>query len=79
MGRKSNNQHGHSHGRLKPLPRQYDVGVDGQGLRPVALELLLKRGSRARYAGRPVHRREGPALEKVEPSFAGGRAETPGV
>jgi calcineurin-like phosphoesterase family protein len=43
MGKKSINLHGHSHGRLKPLPRQYDVGVDGQGLRPVTLELLLKR------------------------------------
>ncbi|MBX4934227.1 metallophosphoesterase family protein [Rhizobium bangladeshense] len=46
MGKKSINLHGHSHGRLKPLPRQYDVGVDAQGLRPVSLESLLstKRG-----------------------------------
>ncbi|MBY5460459.1 hydrolase [Rhizobium leguminosarum] len=43
MGKKSINLHGHSHGRLKPLPRQYDVGVDGQELRPVTLEVLLKR------------------------------------
>ncbi|ASS58250.1 hydrolase (plasmid) [Rhizobium leguminosarum] len=43
MGKKSINLHGHSHGRLKPLPRQYDVGVDGQGLRPVTLALLLTR------------------------------------
>lgn len=35
--------HGHSHGRLKPLPRQHDVGVDAQGFRPVALEALGKR------------------------------------
>ena len=40
-GKKSLNLHGHSHGRLKPLPRQYDVGVDVQGLRPVSLETLL--------------------------------------
>ena len=27
--------HGHSHGRLKPQPRQFDVGVDVWGFRPV--------------------------------------------
>ncbi|MBX4862851.1 hydrolase [Rhizobium sophorae] len=43
MSKKSINLHGHSHGRLKPLPRQYDVGVDGQELRPVTLEVLLKK------------------------------------
>lgn len=31
------NLHGHSHGRLKPLLRQYDVGVDARGWRPVTL------------------------------------------
>jgi len=36
------NLHGHSHGRLKPLSRQFDVGVDVQGYRPVTLETLLK-------------------------------------
>jgi calcineurin-like phosphoesterase family protein len=36
------NLHGHSHGRLKPLPRQYDVGVDVRDYRPVTLETLLK-------------------------------------
>jgi calcineurin-like phosphoesterase family protein len=41
MGKKSINLHGHSHGRLKPLPRQHDVGVDAQGLRPVTLEAIL--------------------------------------
>jgi calcineurin-like phosphoesterase family protein len=35
------NLHGHSHGRLKPLPRQYDVGVDPRGFRPVPLSSLL--------------------------------------
>jgi calcineurin-like phosphoesterase family protein len=35
--------HGHSHGRLKPLPRQVDVGVDAQHFRPVALAELLTR------------------------------------
>jgi len=33
--------HGHSHGRLKPMQRQYDVGVDAQGFRPVTLADLL--------------------------------------
>lgn len=48
MGKKSINLHGHSHGRLKPLPRQFDVGVDAQELRPVTLEQILARGSRSR-------------------------------
>ncbi len=44
MGRKSINLHGHSHGRMKPLPRQHDVGVDAQGLRPVTLSSILTKG-----------------------------------
>ncbi|MGL4091151.1 metallophosphoesterase family protein [Agrobacterium cavarae] len=43
MGKKSINLHGHSHGRLKALPRQFDVGVDAQGLRPVTLDVILSR------------------------------------
>jgi calcineurin-like phosphoesterase family protein len=39
--RKSVNLHGHSHGKLKPMPRQYDVGVDAQNFRPVTLVQLL--------------------------------------
>jgi calcineurin-like phosphoesterase family protein len=35
------NLHGHSHGRLKPMPRQYDVGVDLNGFAPVRLAQLL--------------------------------------
>jgi calcineurin-like phosphoesterase family protein len=36
--------HGHSHGRLKPLPRQFDVGVDACEFRPIAVaDLLLQR------------------------------------
>lgn len=35
------NLHGHSHGRLKPLARQYDVGVDVRDFRPVRLNELL--------------------------------------
>ena len=33
--------HGHSHGRMKPLPRQYDVGVDVRDYRPVSLAEIL--------------------------------------
>jgi calcineurin-like phosphoesterase family protein len=29
MGKRAVKLHGYSHGRLKPLPRQFDVGVDG--------------------------------------------------
>ncbi|HEY8577899.1 MAG TPA: metallophosphoesterase family protein [Devosia sp.] len=42
MGKKSINLHGHSHGRLTPVPRQFDVGVDPQGLRPRSLEEVLQ-------------------------------------
>ncbi len=41
------NLHGHSHGKLKPMPRQFDVGVDARGFRPVTLAQLL------RIPGRP--------------------------
>jgi calcineurin-like phosphoesterase family protein len=35
------NLHGHSHGRLKPMPRQYDVGVDPHHFAPVRLGQLI--------------------------------------
>jgi calcineurin-like phosphoesterase family protein len=41
--RRAINLHGHSHGRLAPMPRQYDVGVDVHDFRPVTLETLTKR------------------------------------
>jgi calcineurin-like phosphoesterase family protein len=34
--------HGHSHGKLKPMPRQFDIGVDAQDYAPVRLEDLLR-------------------------------------
>ena len=40
MGRGWLNLHGHSHGRLAPLTRQYDVGVDRRGFRPVTVAEL---------------------------------------
>jgi calcineurin-like phosphoesterase family protein len=35
--------HGHSHGRLRELPRQFDVGVDVRAFRPVRLAEILGR------------------------------------
>jgi calcineurin-like phosphoesterase family protein len=43
MDRGSINLHGHSHGRLKALPRQFDVGVDVWDFRPVRLAEILGR------------------------------------
>ncbi len=34
------NLHGHSHGALKPMPRQHDVGVDVRDFAPVTLGQL---------------------------------------
>lgn len=49
------NLHGHSHGRLKPLPRQFDVGVDARDFAPVRLDRLLavahRRATGAALAG----------------------------
>lgn len=41
MSKRSINLHGHSHGRLKPLPRQFDVGVDPRQLQPATLAQIL--------------------------------------
>jgi calcineurin-like phosphoesterase family protein len=46
MGRGWIDLHGHSHGKLKPQTRQFDVGVDAWEYRPVTLETIL--GSRRR-------------------------------
>jgi calcineurin-like phosphoesterase family protein len=43
QGRGALDLHGHSHGRLKPMPRQFDVGVDARGFRPVTLDDLIRR------------------------------------
>lgn len=41
------NLHGHSHGKLRPLPRQHDVGVDARGFRPVILTEILQPRARS--------------------------------
>ena len=46
--RRALNLHGHSHGRLAPMLRQYDVGVDVHGFAPVTLPHLLASKPRAR-------------------------------
>jgi calcineurin-like phosphoesterase family protein len=52
MGKGWIDLHGHSHGKLKPAPRQIDVGVDAFGFRPVTLgELLASRGIGRKRAG----------------------------
>jgi calcineurin-like phosphoesterase family protein len=41
MGRGAVNLHGHSHGRMAPLQRQFDVGVDVCDFRPVRFAEIL--------------------------------------
>lgn len=48
IGRGALNLHGHSHGKLTPMPKQYDVGVDPMGFAPVGLPAIL--ASRRRKA-----------------------------
>ena len=42
MGKGWVDLHGHSHGRLNSQPRQFDVGVDVWGFRPVTLSEILQ-------------------------------------
>jgi calcineurin-like phosphoesterase family protein len=42
MNKGAINLHGHSHGRLTPQPRQFDVGVDVWNFRPVRLAEIIK-------------------------------------
>ena len=51
MGRGVIDLHGHSHGKLRPLPRQYDVGVDAWDFAPVTLATILARRRRAAASG----------------------------
>ena len=47
MGRGVVNLHGHSHGKLTPMTRQHDVGVDAWDFRPVTLPQIMGRRRRA--------------------------------
>ena len=42
MARGALNLHGHSHGRLRPQTRQFDVGVDVWDFRPVTVATLME-------------------------------------
>jgi calcineurin-like phosphoesterase family protein len=53
MSRGALNLHGHSHGRLAPLPRQVDVGVDLWDFRPVSLAEIREHLARRGRAPRP--------------------------
>ena len=53
MARGALNLHGHSHGRLAPLPRQVDVGVDCWDFRPVTLAQIRTHLAQRRRSGRP--------------------------
>lgn len=48
QGKGAVNLHGHSHGRIKPMARQVDVGVDVWDFRPVAVAAVLERALRRR-------------------------------
>ncbi|HJS86744.1 MAG TPA: metallophosphoesterase family protein [Acetobacteraceae bacterium] len=50
MGKGWLDLHGHSHGRLAPLPRQCDVGVDAWAFRPATLGEIRQRTVRTRRA-----------------------------
>lgn len=50
MGKGSIDLHGHSHAKLKPLPRQCDVGVDAFAFRPATLPDILASRSKRRSA-----------------------------
>jgi calcineurin-like phosphoesterase family protein len=55
MGRRAINLHGHSHGRLKPMLRQFDVGVDARDLRPATLAEMLAKSTRASQRQEAAH------------------------
>lgn len=53
MAKGSVNLHGHCHGRLKPQPRQFDVGVDVRNFRPVTLARILESRPSTRSPSQP--------------------------
>jgi calcineurin-like phosphoesterase family protein len=54
MGRGALNLHGHSHGRLAPLPRQVDVGVDCWDFRPITLTEIRAHQAQPGRSQRPA-------------------------
>lgn len=51
MGKGAINLHGHSHGRLRPQPRQFDVGVDAWDFQPVPITEFVERATARRRSG----------------------------
>jgi calcineurin-like phosphoesterase family protein len=50
MAKGAINLHGHCHGRLKPQPRQFDVGVDVWDFQPVTLARIIEGRRGTRYS-----------------------------
>jgi calcineurin-like phosphoesterase family protein len=48
--------HGHSHGRLEPIGKQWDIGVDNNDFYPVSLdgiaEIMSKRPDNPNFIGK---------------------------
>jgi calcineurin-like phosphoesterase family protein len=55
MNRGAMNLHGHSHGRLAPLPRQVDVGVYCCDFRPITFRAHLRRPARPGHRPGAAH------------------------
>ena len=49
------NLHGHSHGRLNPLTRQFDVGVDVRDFQPITLAALMEGMDKCRLQRAACH------------------------
>ena len=62
MGRGVVNLHGHSHGRLKPMPRQHDVGVDAWDVQAGAVGDDPRRPPAAQSGVNGTHRHRRPFL-----------------
>jgi calcineurin-like phosphoesterase family protein len=54
IGRGALDLHGHSHGRLAPLPRQVDVGIDCWDFRPITLTEIRAHLHRRARSRRPL-------------------------
>jgi hypothetical protein len=55
MAKGTINLHGHSHGQLKPLTRQFDVGVDVRDFQPITLAALMEGMDKCRLQRAACH------------------------
>jgi calcineurin-like phosphoesterase family protein len=65
MAKGALNLHGHSHGRLKPLPRQIDAGVDCWNFRPFGLHQLRAGRGCGQRAQSQRHPSVGPEVRRT--------------